>query len=190
MKCNELLLNPKKCEFITFGSRHKLISFVNAQVQIDGEQINRVEECKYLGVILSASLSWNAHVKFVKTKVTKTFYCLKRLRPYISLKTAVMLYKSLFQPHFDYCSIVWFNAGKVLLKELSVLQNRALRMILRVDYRYSTVLLYSSLNIDKLESRWKKRAVSFIFKLLHGHLPPSLCSRISIKKSKYSLRNH
>ena len=47
LKCNELLLNPKKCEFITFGSHRKLLSFANAHIHIDGERINRVQECKY-----------------------------------------------------------------------------------------------------------------------------------------------
>ena len=189
LKCNELLLNPKKCEFITFGSHRKLLSFANAHIHIDGERINRVQECKYLGVILNSSLNWNAHIKFVKTKAIKSLYCLKRIRPFITKNTAIMLYRALFQPHFDYCSIVWFNAGKVLIKELCTLQNRALRLILGVDALYSTSLLYFSIDIAKLELRWKRQAVSFIFKLLHGLLPLSLCSRISLKESKYSLRN-
>ena len=100
-----------------------------------------------------------------------------------------MLYKALFQPHFDYCSIIWFNAGKILVKQLSILQNRALRITLKVDSRYSTNLIYAYLKIDRLESRWYKQAALFVFKLLHKILPMSLCSKINVKEYKHNLRN-
>ena len=189
LSCNELLLNTDKCEFMVFGSRHKLLSFVNVQVNINGVQVKRVEECKYLGVTLTPSLNWNPHIMSVKRKATSSLYCLKRIRPFISQETALLLFKTLFQPHFEYCSLIWFNAGISLVKQLNVLQNRALRVVLHVDSRFSSHLLYSFLDIDRIDIRWRKQALCYIFKLIHGLQPLSLCSFISVKRSNYHFRN-
>ena len=45
-----------------------------------------------------------------------------------------MIYNSLEQPYFDYCSIVWDSLDKGLGQKLQRLQNRAARIITESDY--------------------------------------------------------
>ena len=108
---NKLLVNPKKCEVMFIGTQQRLNNTNNlldaCSVYIDGDEIKRVEFCKYLGVIIDQNLSWNRHVDYVKKKVTKCVYLLKRLRPYINQDTALLFFKSVIQSNFDYCSVVW-----------------------------------------------------------------------------------
>ena len=40
-------------------------------------------------------------------KVSSGIGALKRVRPFVSMHTAIKIYKGLIEPHFDYCSAVW-----------------------------------------------------------------------------------
>ena len=39
--------------------------------------------------------------------VSSAIGALKRMRPFISMDTAIRVYNPLILPHFDYCSPVW-----------------------------------------------------------------------------------
>ena len=54
---------------------------------------------------------------------------IKRVRPFVSMYTAIKIYKGLIEPHFDYCSAVWDGLTQQLSEKLQKLQNRAIRVI-------------------------------------------------------------
>ena len=58
-----------------------------------------------------------------------------------------------------------------------------------VDNLFSSQALYRLTDVEPIEIRWKKQALVFIFKLLHGLLPQFVCDRISLKEDSYNLRN-
>ena len=45
-------------------------------------------------------------MKSLKNKVSSGIGALKRVRPFVSMHTAIKIYKGLIEPHFDYCSAV------------------------------------------------------------------------------------
>ena len=55
---------------------------------------------------------------------------MKRTKPYVAHKTLQDVYKTLIQPHFDYCSPLWYNLGIVeqfygiVSRKMSRWQNR------------------------------------------------------------------
>ena len=51
---------------------------------------------------------------------------LKKLKEFVNQDTLVLVYNSLFQPHFDYCCEVWDELGKGLRERLQKLRSRAL----------------------------------------------------------------
>ena len=73
-------------------------------------------------------------------KLSSGIGALKRVRPFVSMHTAIKIYKGLIDPHFDYCSAVWdgltnslvrnFKNFKIVLLELS----SNLAMILVPDF--------------------------------------------------------
>ena len=80
-------------------------------------------------------LDWGAHIRHMKSKIAKCVYLLKRIRTYISQNDALVLYKTLIQCHLDYCDGVWSNTGKGYIEQLSLLQKRALKIVLMVNRR-------------------------------------------------------
>ena len=189
LEINGLLLNEKKCECMIIAPKHKKQDFSNIHIKLNGCSIQQKNVCKYLGVMLNDTLTWNDHVAYVRGKLSSSLYCFKRIRPFISQNTALTLYKGLIQPHLDYCSIVWRNAGKTLCNQISVLQKRALRATILVGNRFSSEALYQLTSVEPIENRWKKQAAVFIFKLVNGLLPKFMCQRISVKDGYYHLRN-
>jgi hypothetical protein len=59
LKCNKLSLNVDKSEFMFIASRQRLATLdnLNLTVQINGENIRKVDKCKHLGVIIDKNLT-------------------------------------------------------------------------------------------------------------------------------------
>lgn len=57
---NKLSLNLEKTNFMIFSNRGRETS---ASINIDGIEINRVRETKFLGVILDENLCWKPHIQ-------------------------------------------------------------------------------------------------------------------------------
>ena len=95
----------------------------------------------------------------------------------------------MFRPHFEYCSTVWMKPNSGHINRLQILQNRALRTVLKVDYRHSRHDLYQRLQIDCLNAKVKKDLVILIYKILHNILPDFLSDQLILKLSNYNIRN-
>lgn len=187
---NHLILNIKKCNYMILGSNAKLRSFTNLTLCVNNTELERVYQCKYLGVIIDCNLTWSKQIDSVRLKAIRNLHLLKRARSFIDKQTALTLYHTLIQSHLDYCSTIWMNGHSVHLKRLQVIQNRALRIVLQVDNRFNRQSLYDTLKVDCLLDRWKKQALLLIFKVLNNLLPVSLCERVQKRESLYNLRNH
>jgi len=96
-------------------------------INVDGVQINQTNHSRALGLNIDENLSWKAHIHEISKKVSSGIGALKRVRPFVSMHTAIKIYKSLIEPHFDCCSVVWDGLSQQLNDKL---QNRAVRVIL------------------------------------------------------------
>ena len=76
---------------------------------------------------------------------------------HVSQSTAIQIYNALIQPHLDYCSPVWDGFSNKLSDKLQKLQNRAARVIAKVNYETSSNVLLELLKWDSLSVRRKKR---------------------------------
>lgn len=191
LTANKLSLNVVKTEFMIIGSRQRMHATQNViSISINNREINRVNVTKSLGMYIDSHLSWSEHIDKIAKKVSSAIGALKRVRPFISRKTAVQLYFALIQPHFDYCCSVWDGLGDTLATKLQKLQNRAVRVITRSSYDANTCALLSCLQLDNLYIRRKKLKAQLMFKILKGDMPLYLQSLFSIRNTEYNLRNN
>ena len=122
-------------------------------------------------------------------KIASGIGALKRLMPFISKDTAVIIYKALIEPHFDYCSSVWYGISDTLSQKLQKLQNRAARVITKSTYDTSAKPLLNSLNWDDLATRRKKQLLISVFKSIYGLFPSYLQDMFVFRDSSNNLRN-
>ena len=141
-KANRLSLNILKTNFMLFGfKRIPKDDSKDFQIKIDCTNISRVETTKFLGVIIDEKLKWHHHISYVALKLAKSLGILNRLKYKIPKRCMLTLYCSLIYPHVTYCNIVWGGASKTLINELVVLQKRAIRIIIKSNYRSHTSTL-------------------------------------------------
>ena len=101
--------------------------------------------------------------------------------------TAILLYRALIEPYFDYCSPVWDGLSNELADKLQKLQNRAIRVITKSDYYSSATALRGKLGWDNLCTRRKKQKLKFMFKTLNHQSPEYLKGLFKPFSTDYSL---
>ena len=97
---NKLSLNITKTNYIIFcKTKYK----DNIQISIGNKLIDKVNETKFLGVIIDDQLNWHSHIKPIVTKLHKDYYIIKKASRLLSKASLTMLYNSLCLPYMLYC---------------------------------------------------------------------------------------
>ena len=173
------------------GSRQRLTTTIghSLTVQIKGHEIDRVPHTKSLGVYIDQNLSWSKHVNKTAKIISSGIGALKRLRPFICKETAILLYRALIEPYFDYCCPVWDGLNNELADKLQKLQNRAIRVITKSDSDSSATALRGKLGRDNLCTRRKRQNLKLMFKALNDQSPEYLKGLFKPFSTDYGLRN-
>ena len=96
--------NPSKCEVIRVTKKRNPIT---ANYNIHGQDLNFVKDGKYLGVQISESLSWNAHIASTAKKASNSLAFLRRNLTSCPPDVKAQSYKTLVRPILEYASTVW-----------------------------------------------------------------------------------
>ena len=175
LNMNKLSLNVMKTKYMFVASRQRLSNIPEQlDISISGNEIKRVKSYKCLGLELDEGLTWEYHVSAFVSKVSKVIVVLRRLRPLLPLSALVLIYNSLIQPHFDYCSVIWDNLAKGLGQKLQRMQNRAARIITGSDYYTRSSEILRSLNWTNLEDRRALQFKKLMYKTANNMVPSYL----------------
>ena len=113
----------------------------NVIISIDGQPIERVNRIKYFGVIIDDRLTFKDHCGYIAKKMSKKVDFLRRIRNRLDIKTALLLFNSSVVPHIDFCSSILFMLNERELHTLQLIQNRAMRIILKCSRDTSTIYM-------------------------------------------------
>ena len=116
---------------------------------LDNTPIKQVKVTKSLGVYIDENILWDSQIDHIYKKIASGIGALKRIKHCVPFSTILTLFKSLIQPHFDYCCIVWGNCNKGLSDKLQKLQNRAARVLLNATYDSNADQLFEVLGLAK-----------------------------------------
>uniref|UniRef100_A0A669EVJ8 Reverse transcriptase domain-containing protein n=1 Tax=Oreochromis niloticus TaxID=8128 RepID=A0A669EVJ8_ORENI len=103
---NNLALNTKKTkELIVDFRRH---STDLAPLYINGECVERVHTFRFLGVLISADISWTENISAVIKKAQQRLHFLRVLRKYkLNSNLLLTFYRSSIESLLTYCITVW-----------------------------------------------------------------------------------
>ena len=187
LQTNYLTLNVKKTKSMLLGTQQKLRRTKGKlNIKMRGEPVEQVDQFKYLGIWLDPSLTWSVNTEKLVSKVNKRIGLLRRVRNVLPTKTLKMLYKSLIIHDFDYCDVVWGNAGNTLLSRLDVLQKTAGKVILGLPRRFPTDVLLKKLEWGKLSDRRTTHLNIMVYKSLTCSLPRNLCNIFNTVSSSHN----
>ena len=153
------------------GTDKRLINFQNVQTFVNGEELCRVTNCKYLGIWIDKNLNWNVNTEKMCNKISKRIGIIRRLRTCLDTNTLNILYKSMILPVFDYCDVVYSNCSGINLDTLEKIQNRAARAITGYPPWHSATELRDKLGWMKIRSRWLIHKCIFMYKCLNDLAP-------------------
>ena len=154
MAANKLSLNANKTEYMIIGSNKRLRKInTDPIIKLGDNDLKRVKDTKSLGVMIDETLTWDAHVNLITKKVNKSMNVLRRLRDFVDRGVLLTVYKTLIQPHFDYCYQVWGCLGITLSDKLQRLQNRAARIFMKYGYKQRSIEVLQQLQLTNHEAR-------------------------------------
>merc|ERR1712183_1133079 len=116
---------------------------------VNGFVIEQSENIKYLGVVLDEKLNWRAHLKSLKSNLSRSCFAMSKLRYYLDTNTLKMVYYSLFYPHIQYCISAWGGAASCHLKQIVSMQKRIVRYVCHLPALTSTNSLFVKTSILK-----------------------------------------
>ena len=139
---NLLTLNAQKTKYILFKKPSSHVHL--GELSIGGEAITRVgdyykeKSLKFLGHHLDEHLTWVYHTDHVHKKLVSANFALSRSKNFLPSKNLQQIYRSLFESHLHFGSIVWGSAKPRLLHKLEVQQRKAIRHIKLLGYNAHT----------------------------------------------------
>ena len=101
-----------------------------------------------------------------------------------------MIFSSLVQPYFDYCSVVWDGCGTTLAGKIQKLQNRAAKVLTSASF-FTTNILFGKRGWKDLQSQRKIVKGTLVYKALNG-LTPDYLAQMFTEHSRityYTLRD-
>ena len=180
LSLNRLALNISKTNFVIFRTQQKKVDH-NVTIILNRKAIEQKRYVKYLGLLVDEHLTWKEHINAISKKMSRSIGIITLLRPCMETKLLVNLYYSLVYSHIIYGIQVWGNASQGELGKIKVLQNKAVRVISKVQYFQiygqtpgplpSTNPLYKNLEILKLDDIFKFYIVKFVFQCLAQQTP-------------------
>ena len=186
---HKLSLHPLKTKFIVFSNspvvkNMKIQLFINCNNDDENDPlkcfpISRVSPnddipaIRFLGVFFDQNINFNYHVKVLSSKLSKALYILRSSKNFLTLKARKSVYYALFHSNLIYCIPIWSCASQNSLKNIKVLQKRAIRIVHGSKYNSHTEPLFKELKILPLESLIKFFSLQFMQHYIQGFLPVS-----------------
>lgn len=161
----KIKLNADKFQAIFFSRKRKSCYLPSNQfIQINGIDIAWENSVKYLGIHLDTKLTFNHHINCTIKKVNiaiKLLYPFINRRSALTIENKVIIMKVIFQAILLYGSPVWGRAALCHIKKLQVSQNKLLKMMLNLPFRYSTCDLHQETNVELISERIQKLEANF-----------------------------
>jgi len=98
-------LNFDKTHFIQFNNASICTSVT--EIEYKDEQIDIVNETKFLVLYINNNLSWKTHIESIKNKLSSACYVMRLVKPYVTANTLKVIFCSYFHFIMTYGLIFW-----------------------------------------------------------------------------------
>lgn len=165
---NKLTLNTQKTKTMSFlfprGQDPDLM-----KLKVGDAVLGTASSYKYLGYLLDANLTYNDLMKSLIQKITYKLYLLAKLRPMLTRAAALAIYKTKILSYIDYNLLMYTSTRKQYQIKLQTLQNKAIRIILRLPRCTNVDSHHLSLKLWHIETRYRFFLLKFAYSIAHSH---------------------
>ena len=141
-----------------------------------GHELQRAKETIFLGVTIDEKLDWSVHMKNISKKIACLVGVLGRIKKFLDRKTRLLIYNCYVYPYLLYCTEVWGNTHKYLLKDVIKLQKRFIKMIDAQKPRatLSSALLFKKHKLLRLEQIYQFKIGVHMFRIFNNLAPVAI----------------
>ncbi|KAL4096787.1 hypothetical protein QTP88_021671 [Uroleucon formosanum] len=157
-------VNQNKSVHTTFTLRHTPCP----GVVLYGIPIPYSPKIKYLGLTLDQRLTWAHHIRTKRLALNHRLRLLKPLlsnNNHTSLRTKLLIYKTLLKPLWTYGLQLWGNAKKTNILKIQTFQNIVLRKLANAPPYVSNHTLHTDLKLNKINDEAKIFYKRFYYRL-------------------------
>ena len=190
-RSNKMAVNTAKTKFIVFRTHGKKINSNECVLTfnttepgqpVDPNLIYNIDRIhnegqektfKLLGVLFDEYLSFQDHISSLCVKISKSLFCLNRIKNFVDQHSLKMLYYAMVHSHMSYCLNVYGSANTTHLQCLRVKQKEAIRVINNSEYRAHTAPLFKQSCILPLDQMIKFSNLLFMHRHANLNLPLS-----------------
>ena len=169
---NLLTVNCKKSQWMKISLTNKRKD--DTILTLGNTLLENVKEYKYLGVTIDSQLNFQTYRSAVINRVNLKINHFRKIRTYMTLDSALLLYKGTILPILEYADFVYDFNIKYINKQLQIIQNTALYIVynqhaLTYDLKDSTETLHRKTGLYRLTHRRRIHMISFIFNYIDKH---------------------
>ena len=173
-----LCINTDKTKIISFGSGKKDTRCNNNTINISmgGNALSICEDYEYLGIHIDSNLNLDKMVSRTVSTSSCRLSMFGRLRDGMSKKVACLVYKQTIAPVLEYCGYLYNGWTTSNQQRLQRVQNRCLRVCLKVRLKHSIIRLHKDTDVNFLGVRHDIQLLLLIHKYVYGgkHDPSSI----------------
>ena len=171
MKSNGLTPNYSKTQFLPITRSRKAPTIY---VLINGERIQPCNSVKYLGVTISANLSWSQHISLTCRKAKQHLGLIHRKLNQSPGLIRHQIYRAAVLPKLEYCASVWDPHHLKDINAVDRVQKFAAKVI-TCEWKSDYPTLCSKLNWQTLSTRRKIQKLKVCFNIMNNLsiIPPS-----------------
>ena len=164
--------SPAKTKSLLISNRQD--SYLNPQVQLMGNLVEEVESHTYLGVRISANLSWKLHINDVATKARKKLSLMQPLKMKVDRRSLEIMYGSFVLPSMEYAIAVWGGSYDVDLAKLERIHLDGKRLITGATARSITACIDRETVPETFQDHIDRASLTTMFKIIRGDAPSYL----------------
>ena len=181
---NSMVANPNKFQVMFLGVKNNLdICF-----ETDGIKFSAENSVELLGILIDHKLTFSSHVETICKRASLRTKALLRIRRYLTLPKASLLFNAYVFSNFLYCPLIWMFCRKSSDSIIKKTHRRALSALLfRFDLDLPELLeLHGS---QTVHTKHLQILMTEVFKSLNKLNPEFMWDCFEFKNTPYNLRS-
>ena len=103
---NKLCINLLKTNYMIFCPRQRKYT-QSVSLILNGIELQRVSNTKFLGIKIDQNLSWKSHINDVASKISRNIGIINRLKNFLPSHILLTLYNCFVLPYLTYSILTW-----------------------------------------------------------------------------------
>ena len=169
LNTNKLSLNVEKSNYVIFHPPPKKAP--SLKLSVIHKTLKHKECLKYLGVLIDSKLTWKPYIREISKKISRSVGIISKIRHTANSEVLIKLYYAIIYPFLIYGLLAWGSTYPTTLKNIIILQKKAIRIITSSKYDAHTNLLFHQLCILKLPDLVFMQRTLFMFDFHHNNTP-------------------